>query len=229
MYLLTRLEVHAVDDTVGVNVFAVDMRTDQNLAALEISGEPASCFVRRARVNVRTLREALHHVVKHHAAILAVQQLRTEEFIERGFRLAANAADELLTVPKRLAELGNIAHDTFHAAARLRTLFVVHEMDDCDFATPPSCNSRRAVLILANACASCIQICKLDFPHIRQHRELVEIVADGFLLPQDFLQVRRGLRYVSRDNTRSHSRSGSYGLVLLSRVSFPNPVLKFEC
>ena len=35
---------------------------------------------------------------------------------------------------------------------------------------------------------SCIQICKLDFPHIRQHSQLVEIVADGLLLPQDFLQ-----------------------------------------
>ena len=35
---------------------------------------------------------------------------------------------------------------------------------------------------------SCIQICKLDFPHIRQHRQLVEVIADGFLLPQDFFQ-----------------------------------------
>ena len=61
--------------------------------------------MRRARVNVRTLRETLHHVVKHHAAILAVQQLRTEEFIERRFRLAADAADKLLSIPERLARL----------------------------------------------------------------------------------------------------------------------------
>ena len=29
-------------------------------------------------------------------------------------------ADELLSVPERLAELGNVAHDAFHAAACLR-------------------------------------------------------------------------------------------------------------
>ena len=34
-----------------------------------------------------------------------------------------------------------------------------------------------------------IQIGKLYLAHIRQHRQLVEIVADGFLLPQDFLQA----------------------------------------
>ena len=117
VYLLTRLEVHTVDDTVRVNVFTVNVGADQHLATFKISCQPPSCFVRRARVNVRTLREALHHVVKHHAAILAVQQLRTEEFIERGFRLAANAADELLTIPEGFARLRHISHDTFHAAA----------------------------------------------------------------------------------------------------------------
>ena len=61
--------------------------------------------------------EALHHVVEHHAAVFVVQQLRTQKFVERRFRLAADSADELLTVPKRLAELGNIAHHAFHAAA----------------------------------------------------------------------------------------------------------------
>ena len=83
-----------------------------------------------------------------------VQQLRTQKLIERCFRLTANAADELLSIPERLTEFGNVAHDTFHTPARLRTLFVIHEMDDCDFATPPSCNFRRAVLILANSCAT---------------------------------------------------------------------------
>ena len=33
-----------------------------------------------------------------------------------------------------------------------------------------------------------IQIGELDFPHVRQHSQLVEVVSDGFLLPQDFLQ-----------------------------------------
>ena len=41
VYLLTRLKVHAVDDTVRVNVFTVNVRADQHLAALEISGQPA--------------------------------------------------------------------------------------------------------------------------------------------------------------------------------------------
>ena len=98
-------------------MLAVDMRTDQNLAALEISGEPACCFVRCARINVRTFREALHHVVEHHAAVLVVQKLRTQELIERRFRLAADAADELLTIPDRLAHLRHIPHHAFHAAA----------------------------------------------------------------------------------------------------------------
>ena len=34
-----------------------------------------------------------------------------------------------------------------------------------------------------------IQIGELYLAHIRQHCQLVEIVADGFLLPQDFLQA----------------------------------------
>jgi len=33
-----------------------------------------------------------------------------------------------------------------------------------------------------------IQLGELDFPHVRQHRQLVEIVADGFLLPQNLFQ-----------------------------------------
>ena len=128
-------------------MFAVGVGADKDFTALEVSGKPACRFVRCARVDACALRETLHHVVEHHAAILVVQQLRTEEFIERGFRLAANAADELLSIPERLAHLRHVPHHAFHAVARLRTLFVVHEMDDCDFATPPSCNSRRAVLI----------------------------------------------------------------------------------
>ena len=77
VYFLSRLEVHAVDDTVGVNVFTVNVGADQHLAALEISGKLPCCFVRCARINVRTFREALHHVIEHHAAVLVVQQLRT--------------------------------------------------------------------------------------------------------------------------------------------------------
>ena len=100
MHLPTGFKIDTIDDTVGMNVFTVGMRTDQHLAALEISGKLPCCFVCCARVDVCTFWKTLYHVVKHHAAILAVQQLCTEEFIERGFRLAANAADELLTITK---------------------------------------------------------------------------------------------------------------------------------
>ena len=154
VHLPTGFKIDTVDDTVGMNVFTVGMRTDQHLAALEISGKLPCCFVRCARINVRTFREALHHVVEHHAAVFVVQQLRTQKLVERCFRLTANAADELLSIPERLAELGNVTHDTFHAAARLCPLFVIHEMDDCDFATPPSCISRKDVLILENSCTA---------------------------------------------------------------------------
>ena len=55
-----------------MNVFPVGMRTNQNLAALEVFGKPACRFVRCSQVDVRAFREALHHVVEHYAAILAV-------------------------------------------------------------------------------------------------------------------------------------------------------------
>ena len=92
--LLARLKIDTVDDAVRVNVFAVDVRADQHLATLEVSSKPACCLVCCARINVCALREALHHVVEHYTTVLVVQQLRTEEFVERCFRLAADAADE---------------------------------------------------------------------------------------------------------------------------------------
>ena len=164
VYFFAGFKIDAVDDAVRVDVFTVGVRADQHLAALKISGEPARCFVRHARVDVSAFRKTLHHVVKHHAAVLVVQQFRTEKFVECGFRLTADSADELLSIPERLAELGNVAHDTFHTPARLRPLFVIHEMDDCDFVTPPSCNFRRAVLILANSCAAVSRLASCTLP-----------------------------------------------------------------
>ena len=117
MHLPARLEVHTANDAVRVDVFPVDMRADQHLATLKISRQLTSCLVRCARVNVRTLRETLHHVVEHHAAVFVVQQLRTQKLVERRFRLTADAADELLTIPERLIFLCHIPHHTFHAAA----------------------------------------------------------------------------------------------------------------
>ena len=162
--LLAGFKIHAVDNTVRVDVFTVGVRADQHLAALKISRQLTSCLVCCARIDIRTFREALHHMVEHHTTVLVMQELRTQKFVERRFRLAANAADELLAAPECLAHLRHIPHDTFHAAARLRTLFVVHEMDDCDFATPPSCNSRRAVLILANSCTAESRLASCTLP-----------------------------------------------------------------
>ena len=136
--LFAGVEIDGVDDAVGVDVLAVYMGADQHLAAVKVFRQPPRGFVSLPGLDRSAFWKALHHVVEHHAAVFVVQQFRTQEFVECGFRLTVNTADELLPIPERLAELGNIAHDTFHAAARLRTLFVVHEMDDCDFATPPS-------------------------------------------------------------------------------------------
>ena len=164
MNLFSGLEIHAVDDAVRVDVFTVGVRADQHLAALEISGKLPCCFVRCAKINVRTFREALHHVIKHHAAVFVVQQLRTQKFVECRFRLTADSADELLTIPDRLAHLRHIPHHAFHAVARLRSLFVIHEMDDCDLPAPPSCNSRRAVLILENSCTAESKLANCTLP-----------------------------------------------------------------
>ena len=152
--LFAGFKIDAVDDAVRVDVFAVGVSTDEDFAALEISGKLPCCFVDCARVNVRAFRKALHHVVELDTAVFVVQQLRTQKFVERRFRLAADPADEWLFIPERLIYLRHIPHDTFQAPARLRPCFVVYEMDDCDFGAPPSWSSRRAVLILANSRAA---------------------------------------------------------------------------
>ena len=138
MHLPTGFKIDAVDDAVRVDMLAVDVRADQHLAALEVSGKLPRRFMGRARVDVCTFWKTLYHVVKHHAAVFMVQQLRTQKFVERRFRLTADAADELLSIPERLAHLRHIPHHAFHAVARLRSLFVVHEMDDCNLTAPPS-------------------------------------------------------------------------------------------
>ena len=117
MHLPTGFKIDAVDDAVRVDMLPVNVCTHQHLAALEISGKSACCFVRCARINVRTFRETLHHVVELDATVLVVQQLRTQKFVERRFRLTADSADELLTIPDRLAHLRHIPHHAFHAAA----------------------------------------------------------------------------------------------------------------
>ena len=88
-----------------MNVFTVGVGADKDFTALKVSGKPPRRFMGCARVNVRAFWKALHHVVKLDTAVLVVQELRTQELIERRFRLAANAADELLSIPERFIYL----------------------------------------------------------------------------------------------------------------------------
>ncbi len=145
-------------------VFTVGVGADKDFTALKVSGKPPRRFMGCARVNVRAFWKALHHVVKLDTAVLVVQELRTQELIERRFRLAADAADEILTIPERFSGLRDVAHHAFHAAARLRSLFVIHEMDDCDFPRPPSCICRRVTLIFANSCAAVSRLASCTLP-----------------------------------------------------------------
>lgn len=55
MYFFAGFKIHAVDNTVRMNVFAVNVRADQYLTALEVFCQPPCGFVRRARVNVCTM------------------------------------------------------------------------------------------------------------------------------------------------------------------------------
>ena len=102
---LPSIEVDGVDEEVGVDVLAVYMGADQHLTAVKVLRQPPRGFVGLSGIDRRALRKALHHVVKHYAALFVMQQLRTQKLIERGFRLTADSADELLPLPKRLAEL----------------------------------------------------------------------------------------------------------------------------
>ena len=117
VYFLFRLEVHTVDDAVQVDVFAVGVGADEDFTALKVSGKLPRRFMDCVRVNVRALRETLHHVVEHHTTVLVMQELRTQKLVERRFRLAADAADELLSIPERFIFLCHIPHHAFHAAA----------------------------------------------------------------------------------------------------------------
>ena len=86
--LFAGLKVDGVDDAVGVDVLPVNMGADQHLAAVEVFGQPPCGFVGLPWIDHRALREALHHVVEHHAAVLVVEQLRVQEVIVDALGLA---------------------------------------------------------------------------------------------------------------------------------------------
>ena len=103
--LFAGLKGDGVDDAVGVDVFPVNMGADQHLAAVEVFRQPPRGFVGLSGIDRRALRKALHHVIEHHAAVFVVQQLRTQKFVERRFRLTVNTADKLLPIPERFIYL----------------------------------------------------------------------------------------------------------------------------
>ena len=100
-----------------MNVFTVGVGADQNFTTLEVSCQLPRRLMRCARVDVCTFWKTLYHVVKHHAAVLVVQELGAEKLVERRFRLAAGSTDELLSIPERFIFLCHIPHHAFHAAA----------------------------------------------------------------------------------------------------------------
>ena len=76
-------------------------------------------------------------------------------------------------------------------------------MDDCDLPAPSFLHLPQSGVDFCELLRSRVQIGELYFAHVRQHRQLVEIVADGFLLPQDFLQPVQNHNTFS-ETTRSH-------------------------
>lgn len=57
MNLLAGFKIDAVDDAVRMDVFTVGVGTDEDFAAIEVSGKQPRRFVGCARVNVRAARE----------------------------------------------------------------------------------------------------------------------------------------------------------------------------
>ncbi len=131
---LACLEVDGVDDAVGVDVVTIYMGADQHLTAGEVFRQPTRGVVCLPWIDLFPSWEALHHVVKHHAAVFVVEELRVEEVVVYALRLTVDAADELLPLPHGFLLLHDVGHDAAHAAAGLRPLFVVHEMYDSDTA-----------------------------------------------------------------------------------------------
>ena len=71
------IEIDRVDEEVGMDVLTVCVGADQNFVSLIVLGQLQRGRVSGDRVDCFAFREALHHVIKHHATFLMVQQLRT--------------------------------------------------------------------------------------------------------------------------------------------------------
>ena len=144
--LFAGFKVDGVDDAVGVDVLPVYMGADQHLAAIKVLRQPPRGFVGLPGVNDFSSGEALHHVVEHHAAVLVVEQLRVQEIVVDALRLAVDAADERLTLPRGFLFLHDVEHHAAHGGAGLCAPLVVHKMYDGDTAHRPSMTDRSAAL-----------------------------------------------------------------------------------
>lgn len=111
-------------------MFTVCMRTDENFMTTEIFSQFQSCGVRNSRIDICTLREALHHVVEQHAIRFVVQILGGHEITVDCFRLTVDACDQLPTITFCLPSLSSVSHHRSHAAFGL-TSFVICEAYDC--------------------------------------------------------------------------------------------------
>ncbi len=71
---LSGVEADRVDDAVGMDVLTVRVSTDENFMSTEILSQLQSCGVSSGRINIGTLREALHHVVEQFTVRFMVQR-----------------------------------------------------------------------------------------------------------------------------------------------------------
>ena len=76
-------------------------------------------------------------------------------------------------------------------------------MDDCDFDCTPFLHFPQSGIDFCELVRGRIQIGELYLAHVRQHRQLVEVVADGLLLPQDFPESVKNHDAFS-ETTRGH-------------------------
>ena len=182
------VEVDGVDEEVGMDMVAVRVGADQNLIPLIVFGQLQCGRVSGERINGFIFREALHHVVEHHASGLAIETLRCHEVGVDAFRLTVDPCDQSLTVPERFLVLHGVAHHGAHASAAMAP-FVIRELDNCHVSpTLPLQDHPNGAAEVRERIEGAVQIDHCDSSHMRQSDELVEISANELQLFQHFLQ-----------------------------------------
>ena len=142
------IQTDAVDDQVGVYVIPVGVGADQNLTASKVICQLHGGGMGSDGIYRRPLREAVHQVVEHGAALFVVQQLGVEEVGVGALRPAIDAGDQLLSLPLGFLILHGVLHDGGHAGPAL-PLGVVSEMDDAYFFHLPRSAISCSVLLMS--------------------------------------------------------------------------------